>query len=107
MISGAMFFARGSMNFCYIESYAELSTRKRELLTAKHLLGDDLMDLKRAKEIINSKGVIEVTYNNAPVWLESVIEEDASAHVKLLSTNQSMNIPVEQLSERHPNITIR
>ena len=64
------------------------------------------MDIKRAEEIINSKGVIEVTYNNAPVWLESIIEDEAAARVKLLSTNQSINIPVEQLSEKHPNITV-
>lgn len=58
------------------------------------------MDIKRAEEIINSKGIIEVTYNDSPVWIESVIREDATAHVKLLSNNQSMNIPVEALNEK-------
>ena len=58
------------------------------------------MDIKRAEEIISSKGIIEVTYKNSPVWLENVIKDDATAHVKFLSNNQVMNIPVEDLEER-------
>ena len=61
------------------------------------------MDIKRAEEIINSKGIIEVTYKDSPVWIESVIRDNATAHVKLLSDNQSMNIPVEDLMEKYSN----
>ncbi len=57
------------------------------------------MDIKRAEEIINSKGIIEVTYKNSPVWIESVIKDNATALVKLLSDNHSMSIPIEDLSE--------
>lgn len=64
------------------------------------------MDIKRAEEILESKGIIEVTYNNSPVWIESVIPENSTVHVKVLSTNTSMNIPVAQLTEKHPNVTV-
>jgi small acid-soluble spore protein H (minor) len=58
------------------------------------------MDIKRAEEIINSKGIIEVTYKDSPIWIESVIKDNATAHVKLLSNNQTMNLPIEYLSEK-------
>ena len=58
------------------------------------------MDIKRAEEIINSKGIIEVTYKDSPVWIESVLKDAATAHVKLLSNNQTMDIPVEDLAEK-------
>ncbi|MHB1392934.1 MAG: H-type small acid-soluble spore protein [Clostridia bacterium] len=61
------------------------------------------MDIKRAEEIINSKGIIEVTYKDSPIWIESIINENATAHVKLLSDNESMNIPVEDLIEKNPD----
>lgn len=60
------------------------------------------MDIKRAEAIINSKGIIEVTYKDSPVWIESVIKHNATAHVKLMSDNESMNIPVEDLVEKSP-----
>ncbi|HYF75238.1 MAG TPA: H-type small acid-soluble spore protein [Candidatus Nitrosocosmicus sp.] len=63
------------------------------------------MDINRAEEIINSKGVIEVTYNNSPVWIENVIREDATAQVRLLTNNQSLNIPVESLNEKDQTTT--
>ena len=58
------------------------------------------MDLKRAEEIINSKGIIEVTYKNSPVWIESIAGNDGTVHVKLLSSNEAMNIPADELIER-------
>jgi len=57
------------------------------------------MDIKRVEEIINSKGIIDVTYNDSPVWIEAVIGEDETAHVKLLSSDKTMNVPVEDLKE--------
>lgn len=57
------------------------------------------MNLKRAEEIINSKGVIQVTYNNSPVWIESISRDDSTAHVKFLESDLSMNIPVQYLNE--------
>lgn len=63
------------------------------------------MEIKRAEEIINSKGIIEVTYKDSPVWIESVIKDNATAHVKLLSNDESMNIPVEDLAEKSTGST--
>lgn len=57
------------------------------------------MDLKRAEEIINSKGIIEVTYRNSPVWIESIGKDTRTAHVKLLSSNEAMSVPVNELTE--------
>ena len=58
------------------------------------------MNVKRVEEIINSKGIIAVTYKDSPVWIENVVSGSETAHVKLLSTNETMNIPVEELTER-------
>jgi small acid-soluble spore protein H (minor) len=63
------------------------------------------MDAKRVEEIINSKGIIEVTYKGSSVWIENVIKDDSTAHVKLLSNNQVMNVPVEDLAENITRIT--
>lgn len=57
------------------------------------------MNINRAEEIINSKGVIKVTYNNSPIWIENVRRDDSTAQVKLLENNQSISVPVEYLSE--------
>lgn len=60
------------------------------------------MDINRAEEIINTKGIIEVTYKDSPVWLESIIRENDTAQVKLLSNDKTMNIPVHDLMESGP-----
>jgi small acid-soluble spore protein H (minor) len=57
------------------------------------------MDVKRVEEIINSKGIISVTYKNSPVWIEHVVKGSETAHVKMISSNETMNIPVEELTE--------
>jgi H-type small acid-soluble spore protein len=58
------------------------------------------VDIKRAEEIINSKGVIEVTHNNTPVWIESIAMDSSKAHVKLLPDNHTLDVPVEELEEK-------
>ncbi|MGE5678522.1 MAG: H-type small acid-soluble spore protein [Pseudomonadota bacterium] len=58
------------------------------------------MDIRRAEEILDSKGVIEVTWKNSPVWIESLVGEYGTAHVKLLTSDKSMNIPVNELVEK-------
>lgn len=57
------------------------------------------MDIKRVDEIISSKGIIDVTYNNESVWIESVTGENGTAHVKLLTSDKTLNVPVEDLKE--------
>lgn len=58
------------------------------------------MDIRRADEIINSKGVIDVWYQNDPVWLESIESEKHTVHVKNLNTHETMNIPLSELREK-------
>ena len=55
----------------------------------------------RAKEIIESHGVIAVNYHDSPVWIEQ-IKDTENAEVTTLDTNQRMDVPMEQLMETDP-----
>ena len=57
------------------------------------------MQSERAEEIMNSKGVIEVLYDNKPVWIHNVNPMDNTAEVKILDTDEKISIPVERLTE--------
>jgi small acid-soluble spore protein H (minor) len=58
------------------------------------------LDKKRVKEIIESKGVIEVKYKDNLVWLESInIDEDGKIQVKNLNTNKHFNVDIADLNE--------
>lgn len=57
------------------------------------------MQSERAEEIMNSKGVIEVLYDNKPVWIHNVNPIDNTAEVKILDTDEKISIPVERLTE--------
>jgi H-type small acid-soluble spore protein len=59
------------------------------------------VDSKRAKQIIESHGVIAVNYHNSPVWIEQIKDQD-KAEVTTLDTNQRMEVPMEQLIESDP-----
>lgn len=54
---------------------------------------------KRAEEIINSKGIINVTYKNNPVWLEQINDESESANVKIINSNKHLEVPISDLNE--------
>ncbi|HBE78165.1 MAG TPA: H-type small acid-soluble spore protein [Firmicutes bacterium] len=56
------------------------------------------MDSIRAKEIIESHGVIAVNYHDSPVWIEQV-KDKGQAEVTTLDTNQRMEVSVDQLVE--------
>lgn len=58
------------------------------------------MDSKRAREIVESHGVIEVLYQDTPVWIEEV-KTNNKADVTVLETNERMDVPVEQLTENY------
>lgn len=59
------------------------------------------MDSQRVKQIIESYGVIGVTFQDASVWIEQ-INNDETAQVTVLDTNERMDVPVTQLSEDNP-----
>ncbi|NLV21681.1 MAG: H-type small acid-soluble spore protein [Syntrophomonadaceae bacterium] len=55
------------------------------------------MDNKRANEIFDSLGVIEVFYQGSPVWIEKI---DANrVQVQDMRTNQRFEVPVYDLVE--------
>ncbi len=58
------------------------------------------LDKGRVKEILESHGVINVTFNNNPVWLESIgTDKDNIILVKDLETGKHMTIDIKDLEE--------
>lgn len=58
------------------------------------------MDKQRVKEIVESKGVIEVKYRDNPVWLESInTDKDGKIQVKNLNTNEHFEVDISDLNE--------
>lgn len=55
------------------------------------------MDSNRAKQIIESKGVINVLYNGSPVWIESI--DGNNADVTNIETKARAQVPVNMLIE--------
>lgn len=55
------------------------------------------MDIKRATEIFNSLGVIEVCYQGSPVWIEQI--DDNRVQVQDIETKQSYEVSVYDLVE--------
>lgn len=59
------------------------------------------MDSTRAKQILNSNETIEVLYNNSPVWIENVMDNNV-ARVSFLDTHRKEEVPVYKLVENTP-----
>lgn len=57
------------------------------------------MDSVRAKQIIESDGVIEVLYEGKPVWIENV-QDNNTAGVSFINTNEKKDVPVYMLVEK-------
>lgn len=55
------------------------------------------MESSRAREIYNSLGVIEVTYQGKPVWIESLADD--TAVIEDLLNGQQLEVPVSSLEE--------
>ena len=60
------------------------------------------MDNERARQIVESLGVIEVLYNGSPVWIESIKENNAE--VSYIDTKNKAEVQVEKLIERKPSV---
>jgi len=59
------------------------------------------MDINRAREIINSKDEITVTYNGRSIWINSINPSADQAFVKTLDgTNEHYNVPIADLIEQ-------
>ena len=58
------------------------------------------MDKERVEEILESRGVINVTYKNNPVWLEGIsTDKDEVIQVRDLSTDRLIPVDIKDLKE--------
>ncbi|MCY6485783.1 H-type small acid-soluble spore protein [Clostridium aestuarii] len=57
------------------------------------------MIVERAEEILHSLGVINVTYENNPVWIENIEKENKTVSIKNLKTNKLIEVPISDLNE--------
>ena len=57
------------------------------------------MDTKKAFEIVESLGVVDVTYNGIPVWIENINEQTNEVKVKDLNSDTRFLVNVSELSE--------
>lgn len=57
------------------------------------------MDIKKACEIVESLGVVDVNYKGTSVWIESVNEQTNEAKVKDLESERVFVVNVSELKE--------
>ena len=58
------------------------------------------LDKKRLGEILESNGVINVTYKDNPVWLASIgTDKDGVIQVRDLKTEKLMSVDIKDLKE--------
>lgn len=58
------------------------------------------MDEKRAREIVDSLGVIEVMHNGKPVWIENITGNEAQ--ITYIEGNETVDVSLNQLVEGDP-----
>ena len=61
------------------------------------MYGSECMNRRRAQEIIESHGVIEVLHQKRPVWIEEVY--DSTARIKYLDNEKSKMVRLDDLIE--------
>ena len=62
------------------------------------------MKIKRAKEIMSSNGVIEVSYKGLAVWLEDIkddyyVEVSYINNYDVIDDDNKIEVPVDELAE--------
>lgn len=57
------------------------------------------MDTKKAQEIVESKGVIDVSYKGSSVWIENINKETHEARIRDLNTNRNFVVDISELIE--------
>lgn len=62
------------------------------------------MDSKRVEEIMQSHGVINVSYNGMPVWIEGIHGD--GAEVTLIDMDKKIEVPISALAEADPMQTM-
>lgn len=58
------------------------------------------MDVKKATEIVESLGVIDVDYKGKSVWIENIIEATNEAEIKDLETGEKCKVSISKLEEK-------
>ncbi len=61
------------------------------------------MDYKRAQEIMESHGVIEVLYQEQAVWIEQINHND-TAIVSQMTTGRQQEVSLSELTEGHAEL---
>ena len=62
------------------------------------------MNSKRVEEILQSHGVINISYNGMPVWVEGIRGD--VAEVTLIDMERRMEVPISALTEADPMQTM-
>ena len=58
------------------------------------------MNKERVKEILESKGVINVLYKSNPVWIESIgTDKDGVIQVRDLKTDKLLTVDIKDLKD--------
>ncbi|MBA1336447.1 MAG: hypothetical protein HPY66_2882 [Firmicutes bacterium] len=65
------------------------------------------MQLERVYEILKSPDSIEVLYNNIPVWIDDVDEARKTASVRLLTSDEKIDVPINSLIETGNDMTFQ
>ena len=59
-----------------------------------------ILDKRRVEEILESYGVVNVTYKNSPVWIESIgTDKDGVIQVRDLKTDKLITVDINDLNE--------
>lgn len=58
------------------------------------------MFMKKAEEIYNSLGVINVTYNDEPIWIEDLNKERKTALIRQINDQELMEVSVYSLAKK-------
>ena len=65
-----------------------------------HILSSrNIYGYKKSYEIIESLGVIGVSYKGDPVWLENINRQSNTVKVKNIKTDKELNVGIRDLEE--------
>lgn len=65
------------------------------------------MQLERVSEILKSPDNLEVLYNNNPVWIDDIDEDKKTASVRFLNSDETLEVPVNELEETGRSLEFR
>jgi H-type small acid-soluble spore protein len=57
------------------------------------------MDVEKINGILNSKGVIGVSYKDKPIWIKNIQNDARTVDAIDLETDKTINIPISEIKE--------